>query len=348
MSNIIINGRFLTQPVTGVQRYAIEMTRWLLRFDPTIQVVAPSNILHHNLADEWGAISIGKLKGHKWEQLELPRYLKTRNSPLLVGFGNTGPMGYANQVVTIHDLAFRVNPKWFSRWFAAWYNLLIPRLTRKSRKVITVSQFSAQEIQKHLGIPPENIEVLANGLPEANTESVPLPTIKGTYFLAVASENERKNMKVLLEAFRKLKDTDAQLILCGGASHVFRTKEKSHLFEGVNHLGYVDDSTLKSLYAHALAMVIPSLYEGFGIPNLEAMAANCPVVASDIPAFREVCGDAALYFNPNDADELAQELREITKNDFLRDELIERGKKRLSLFSYETSARKLLGILRNL
>ena len=125
---IFVNARFLTQPLSGVQRYGIECSRQIKKLHPEATFVAPGNILHTDIAKELNVKIVGKNTGHLWEQVDLPFYLARHKSPPLLSLANTAPLLYSNNFVTIHDLAFYHHPEWNSKAFSAWYNILIPRL----------------------------------------------------------------------------------------------------------------------------------------------------------------------------------------------------------------------------
>src|SRR5687768_11068529 len=140
MNQWIVNARFLTQPITGVQRFAIEISKELKKANPQIKFIAPKEIIHHNLANELNAQLYGKMSGHFWEQLELPAYLKKQHSPLLINLANLAPVTYNNYIATIHDLSFLQFPKSYSRKFYYYYKFLIPKIAGRAKKIITVSE----------------------------------------------------------------------------------------------------------------------------------------------------------------------------------------------------------------
>ena len=143
---IIINARFLTQPITGVQRVGIEWSKRLKKLRNDIVFVSPNNILHHELAEELEVEVIGRFKGHVWEQIDLYKYVISKGGPLLMSFGFTGPVFYNNQIVTIHDLGFKIYPERESFKFRLLYNILVPILIRKAKKILKVSEFSKKQI----------------------------------------------------------------------------------------------------------------------------------------------------------------------------------------------------------
>jgi glycosyltransferase involved in cell wall biosynthesis len=300
-STIYINARFLTQKTTGVQRFAIELSKRLIKINPNIVFLSPSNIFNKELAFELKVKIIGKLSSHLWEQIELPLYLKSKGNPLLINFCNTGPLFYSNQIVTIHDLAFIINPKWFSKKFSLLYSFLIPKIATKAKQIFTVSNSSKMEIVKLLNQPNDKISVIYNGITFTNkAELYQKPLYDKKYFLTVCSIDPRKNLHKLIQAFDLLKNEDVDLLIIGGTNKSFANNFNKNINQQVKFLGYVNDSELINYYQNAVCFVYPSLYEGFGLPPLEALALGTKVIVSDIPSLREVCTEHALrYFNPN-------------------------------------------------
>jgi glycosyltransferase involved in cell wall biosynthesis len=190
-----------------------------------------------------------------------------------------------------------------------------------------------------LGLAPEKITVTYNA---ADTFSEPpyKDNSRGKYLLAVSSLNPRKNFKVIIEAFSEIHDDDLQLFIVGGKHSIFNNSDSNQINENsdrVMWLGYVDDDQLSSLYANALAFVYPSLYEGFGLPPLEAMSLGCPVIVSNLTSLPEVCGDAALYIDPFDPSDVANKIEAILNDPKLSDQLIKKGFERNKLFSWKNS-----------
>jgi glycosyltransferase involved in cell wall biosynthesis len=310
MSLIVINARFLTQPITGVQRFAIEICKRLNFKDLNIQFVAPKNIIHKDLANQLNVLTdlpFSSLKGHLWEQLSLPLYLcKLKQKYLLVNLGNTGPVSVKNQLYTLHDIGFKINPKWYKESFSSFYNLIAPILLRKSRHIITVSQTSKEYIVEYYNIKPTKISVVYNGfyLP-GQVLLKNQDQLKHEYILSVSSFNPRKNLDSLIEAFLNLNLPDVHLYLVGNFSDNF-----SHVSmvndNRVHFLENIDDEKLVDLYKNASLFVYPSHYEGFGIPILEAMHYNLKICASDISCFKELFCDSIFYFNQNSVDDISK------------------------------------------
>lgn len=342
MSKLIyINARFLTQKTTGVQRFAIEISKHLKNIYSEVVFLAPPNIISKELAKELNVISFGIFKGHLWEQIELPLYLKSKGNPILINLCNTAPLYYNNQIVTIHDLAFMVNPKWFSKKFAFAYKFLIPKVAKKAKHIITVSNSSKSEISELLSLPFNKISVVYNGITFINEDiQHAAPLLNDKYFLTVSSIDPRKNLQNLIDAFQKWNTSNTKLLVIGGKNASFAYKDVYGVNNNVKYLGYVSDKELINYYKNALCFVYPSLYEGFGLPPLEALALGTNVIVSDIPSVREVCKDFALkYFDPTSTDSIVNALEYAFKN--------EKSVAHIDLeeFSWSKSADKLKDIL---
>lgn len=340
----VINGRFLSQKISGVQRFAIEITKCLIKLNPQIVVLCPPNVeLNTDLTKNWNLKIIGTNTGHKWEQWDLPRYLHQNSKPLLLNLCNTAPLFYNRSLVTVHDVCFAKHKEWYSTYFMLFYNMLVPRILKKSIAVFTVSQFSKQEIISYFKIAASKIHVIPNAVSNSFEINDSEPIQKEKIVLSVASIDPRKNQSTLVKAFEKLKLTGWNLVLVGARHQAFSNNKVSvSSNENVRWTGYLEDYDLVRLYHKASIFVYPSLYEGFGIPPLEAMTAGCPVLVSDIPSLRETCGNAAVYFEPLNADELSRKMSELIGSDKLREELIGLGLEKSKEYSWNKSASILL------
>jgi glycosyltransferase involved in cell wall biosynthesis len=344
----VLNGRFLEQDLTGVQRYAHEL---LLRM-PGLDVISPRRPL-------------GSAKGHLWEQFVLPRLCRGR---LLWSPGNTGPLGYENQVVTIHDASTLEHPEWFSGAFAKWYRFLLPRLARRVRRVITVSEFSRRELARLCAIPEEKIVAIPNGIgprfaPATEDQKAALRrkhALEKPFVLYLGSLEPRKNLRVLLEAWKEVAPRGHELVLAGAASRIFKERGFGGLPEGTRLLGRVGDDELAALLSAADWFAFPALYEGFGFPPLEAMACGTPVLCSNAASLPEVCGPAfdpaagesagtALYFDPRQVDELVAQLRRALALDAgRRARLVAQGRAQAALFTWDRCAQETSALLQEL
>jgi glycosyltransferase involved in cell wall biosynthesis len=323
-----VNLRTLGYGITGVQRYLLSL---LPHMPSQLNSVKPSQALQG-------------IKGHVWEQVYLPTQLRRR---LLWSPGNTGPIAVSRQVLTVHDAATLDHPEWFERKFALWYAALLPRLIRKVRAVITVSHFSRKRIIRLTGVDPERVHVISNGV-EPRFCPVDAKTVKqvstkfdlnSPYILFVGSLEPRKNLKMLLDAWRLGGFDGATLAVVGANGRMFPKLQFDSIPEGVRLLGRVEDELLPVLYSGATGFVYPSVYEGFGLPPLEAMACGCPVAVSDIPAHREVCGSTAMYFDPFSPEDLSSKLERLLRLDSpSRASYVEGGLHRAASYSWESAA----------
>src|SRR3954453_17006143 len=233
-----------------------------------------------------GALSHGA--GHAWEQGVLP--LLSARAPALLCPANLAPVAARNVVVVIHDAAALRHPGWYSGLYAAWQRRVLPLIAHRARRVITVSEFSRRELSELLGV---DAAVVYGGV---DARFVPGPKADPPYVLCVASHTARKNLAALVPAARALAADGIELRVAGGHRPQFAAERG---LAGLTLLGHVPDADLPALYAGAAAFVLPSVYEGFGLPVLEAMASGTPVVAADTTALPETAGGAARLTSPD-------------------------------------------------
>lgn len=333
MASIALNARFFSHKPTGMQRYGIEMAN---RLSDVLDVVRPS-------------VPMKGAKGHLWEQMYLPTATRHR---LLWSPNNTGPLAVARQLCTIHDIIPVDHPEWFNARFAQWYEWLLPKLVNRVEHMIAVSQFTKDRVVERFGVRPEKISVVWNGVdatfyPRSTAEiaamrqSAGLP--EGRYVLSLGSLEPRKNLARLLVAWRKLAeeiDPDIQLVVAGakGASQVFAQADLGPIPARVHFAGYIPQEQLPMLYSGAMALVYPSLYEGFGLPPLEAMACGCPVVTSSTTSLPEVAGTASILVDPRDTDAIANGMWKLLSSKTLRHDLSRRGQHHARSLTWDRSA----------
>lgn len=354
MKRIAINGRFLAQAVTGVQRYAHELLRELdhllpvqrFRTDP-VEVLVPKNIKECPSYKSLLIKKVGKLTGQAWEQMDLP--LHCRGKLLFTPCGGA-PVLHDCNVVTIHDAAVFATPEAYSRAYGIWYRWLHTRLGRTACRILTVSEFSKSELVRWCGVAPANVSVTHLGCDHVAALR-PDPSIldqyglrNAPYVLAVSSQNPNKNFRGVILAMNFLDAGSIRLVIAGdGNSQVFG--EPDAMPNSVIRVGRVSDGQLSSLYQGAACFVFPSFYEGFGIPPLEAMACGCPVVASDIGALHETCGDAALFCDPADASSISARIECVMTDSEVRRKLIERGYIHARSFRWSKTAAETWSVL---
>lgn len=337
---LAINARFLTQQVTGVQRFAGEMTRalWPLA---DCEAIAPAG------ACDMPGIAVrrvGLLRGHAWEQIELPLHAAGR---VLVGLGNTGPLLMRRQLVVVHDARPFTMPQVYGWRFRTWYRALQRGLARRGVRIATISAFARGQLAHHLALAPDAIAVIGEGAEHIlRADAEPglhqrLGLVQ-PYVLAVGSLARHKNLAALSAAAAMLAARGMALVLTGDLDRrVFGAGEPG-LPVPARSIGRVSDAALRALFRDAACFVFPSRDESFGLPAVEAMACGCPVVAARAGALPEVCGHAALLADPDDPADFAAALGRVLDDPALAARLRAAGLARAATMSWDAAARRLL------
>jgi len=361
-----INGRFLMAKRTGVQRAAYNLLRTLVQVDRENEYLIFTGESQKQNPD-WNfpnvkivpaRIRFGEsFRNHFWEQFVLPKLAQKHKIDILHSPANTAPLMYRGKsVIHIHDLCFVVNPQWYSFSFHTVYNFLIPRLARRATRVITNSNNSKNDLLQFCQVPAGKVSLIYWAVDDMFHEALNGAKDKkdftkhDDYILYVGSLEPRKNIRALIAAFEKFRNRNPQqktkLVLIGGESPLFgevRLKVKQYT-DDVVFKGFVNDTQLAEYYKNATLVAYPSLYEGFGLPPLEAMASGTPVVTSNTSSIPEVVGDAAIMVNPYDTDALAVAIERVVTDQNLRSELIERGIKQVQRFNWYRVARNTLTV----
>lgn len=370
VQRVVLNGRFLTQVQTGVQRYAAETVRALdtllgeaprnnagLEFvlavpfsgntkhaqaNGTVKPLQALNLRHIRVVEVAGG------EGHIWEQWALLRFAR---GAYLVNFNYSGPLFKRRQLVTVHDATVKVMPEAFTCGYRWLHNTLVAVLGRTAQDVMTVSAFSRDELRRCFGLQRNDVVVgreggehAVVGAAESAGDAAVLRRhglVAGRYILGVGSVKPNKNYGLLGRAMGLLPNYPWPVAIAG-AKDIGIFNGSAVLPGSFRFLGFVPDAELSALYRHAAWFVFPSLYEGFGLPAVEAMAHGCPVLAARAASIPEVCGDAALYFDPHDAADLARLLQRVHDEPGLRQTLAAPAALRLQRYNWRANAQILL------
>ncbi len=360
-SAIYINGRFLTQNRTGVQRYSREIVCAIDRLlqerdcpehlrDAEWVLLAPPGAECDIDLDRIEFRKVGNGDGHAWEQTHLAKHSR---SGRLLSPASSGPIGHPRQIVVLHDAGIYNAPAGYSRRYRILHKVL-DRLLARRAQIATVSYFSRAELGRCLGIPDKDILLAPNGTEHLRAVS-PDPSVvdrlgleAGKYFVTLGLSTANKNIPLAIEAFRLLDRQDTKLVVIGkGSSRVFGSQHLKHN-PGVLFTGRLTDEEVTGLLRSATALLFPSRYEGFGIPSLEAMLQECPVIASTAPGLMEVCGDAALHFHPDNAEMLQDLMRRVLDNPDIAAVMRTRGRRRPDRYRWDATAAVFIEALENL
>lgn len=348
-------GRYIRNLVSNIEKLDTRNEYILFLRKPEFESVQlTSKNFHKRLADiQWHTVG---------EQVIMPALLQQEQLDLVHFPYFSVPVAYRGRyVVTVHDLILHHFPTgkastksplvYWSKYLA--YMLAIRLGVQKAKKVITVSNATKQELLNHFHLREEKVIVTHEGIDDTLlTKKTARFYTANKYFLYVGNAYPHKNLERLIDAFSKLQLASAEpihLVFVGKEDYFYkrlkkRVKEKD-IASSVIFYETISDTDLSLLYQHAIALVLPSLMEGFGLPALEAMANNCLVVASNIPALREVCSDAAEYFDPTDVEDMYRVLHAVLYSDqkFIKaKELV--GKKLLKKFSWEEMTKQTLRV----
>jgi alpha-1,3-rhamnosyl/mannosyltransferase len=353
---IAINGLAVTQAMTGIGRTTLHTLRAMLRQDTTDEFLlflpsdAPEtlDLEAPNLELVRTDVSLAEpIRSAFFGEFQLPRRLRDRKIDLYYAPSFLLPAfpGARTEVICVHDLAWRILPRTKSFRFRAYMNRRQPAALKRASRVVCVSNATKRDLLAHYGdiVAEERVRVVPNGVdlsvfrPDPSDRSDDMP-----YLAVIGNQDPRKNVGTLLEAFPIFRARlRAFRLVMVGPGHPPAPRPAA-----VDVLGYLEEEALASVYRRAVMVVQPSLYEGFGLPVLEAMACGTPVACADIDVFREVAGEAARYFDPRTPASIAKTMEEVAKDDALRADMIAKGLARAALFPWDETARRLLEVFR--
>jgi len=359
---IAIDAHSVGARLGGNETYAVNLIEALAEIDQsnqyTLYVTKPQAI--DRFANRWTNFQVRQTLPHTplvRVPLTLSRELRRRPVDLLHVQYTAPPFAPCPVVATIHDLAFEHLPETFNRRSWMQLRLTVRHTARRAARIITVSEYSRQDIIKTYDIAADRVtvtpeaaaETFARITDETNLQAVrKLYGIERDYILSLCSIQPRKNLVRLIEAYSLLRRLQPegklpQLVLAGKRgwldNETLRAAQADELSPGIRFTGYVAEEHLNALYSGAICFVYPSYFEGFGLPILEAMKCGAPVIAGDRTSIPEVAGEAALLFDPFDTSSLVEALKRVLNDSEFRRTLSTRGMRRASKFHWKTTAR---------
>lgn len=316
--NILINGKFLTQKTTGVQRFAIEITKELIKINPALKIGLPKG--NYNIYKEFkdNLQIIGNNKGTLWEQIDLYFFAK-KHKLLLINLCNTAPLFYSKNYITIHDLGVYENASWYSWKFSLWYKIFTPIIVKKAIHIFTVSNTSKDKIHSLFKISKNKITVTYNGIATKFISEIKEKNNiqKENIILHVGTFSKRKNIDFILNAFEKSNIENYKLVLCGSKDENLNFDEILNHKNNIELISNLSDAELIQYYEKSKYLISASYYEGFGLPILEGIYFNCQVILSKIPVYEELFYKESLFFNIQNINELVTIFKKIDHNNIV-------------------------------
>lgn len=356
--NIAVNGKpFAVVEKGGAVRVALNVVRHVARLRPDFRFQVyvpvqdstvptpefPANVTVQRIQARWYRSGWAR---SIFEQLVLPFRVHQADHDLLINLTNSLPVLLSPgipQVLLLHDIGF-LDRRWFSRTYSGYVAAVLRMAAGRGAHFVTVSETSAEQIRR--AFPRvRHVTAIPNAADSAPAESGTAPA-RNSYLLFIGSLNPRKNLAGAVEGFRRyLADrpgTELRLLVVGAEKPIFggRSPDRERGPAGVEYLGYVDDAEKWALLRGARALLLPSFLEGFGLPILEALQVGTPVVASDIPVFHELYGDAVEYVSPNSPEDIARGISVVLDRPDVRARLVELGRQRAGQFSWRRSAQR--------
>ncbi len=352
---LLVNLAFLSRRPTGHTNYAMQVLPYLAALQPRVLVPAdqqgqiqprdhPQDTktagytvipIASNMTPDQGAV--GHLRRLGWTQFQLPGIYRSTPTNLLFSPIPEAPLyTRCRFVVTVHDLIpLRFGGR-FSR-LATYFRVYVPRVLHQAVHILCNSQATGQEVQSTFGIPPHKLTATPLGYDDRHFRDLALPT--ANYFLYLGRHDRHKNVSRVITAFAALADRECELWLAGPSDRRYTPELQAqvtalNLQDRVKFLDYVSYADLPKLLGQAIALVFPSLYEGFGLPVLEAMACGTPVITSNCSALPEVAGEAALLVNPYAEAEITDAMHALLVDTNLRSCLRQAGLERVQTFSW--------------
>ncbi len=360
-----ISGTPLLGPLAGVGRYTYEPVEALAREALADSFELVANAFRRG-RERFGAMALPQAGNVRARLVRIPApvlFLAWRAGVLRLPefdvFHSTNHVLPALQqrtrlVATVHDLSVFDHGEWYTNAESSFFRRELARLVRRADRLIAASSFTRGRLVERFGVDPGRVVTIYQGCSVKGTSDAAEPPVTRPYFLYVGTIEPRKNVQALIRAYDRLRQRrpglDPQLVLVGRWGWLY--DEARSAYEGspfrrdILSLDYLEAERVAAYYRHAVALVYPSLYEGFGRPPLEAMACGCPVVATSAASLPEVVGDAGLLVPPGDEEALSAAMERVLTDTELRRTLVERGRKQAEAFSWGEAARQTLAVYR--
>jgi glycosyltransferase involved in cell wall biosynthesis len=352
---LAINGKFLIAGPTGVHRVAEQLIRQLKRHDSEFaglfenapRVIAPPN--HLRSLDPFAVERGGIFRGQLWDQVDLPRLTRP---DLLLNPCNLGPMASKAAITMIHDAQVFATPNSYPWAFAKWYRNVLPVLGSRHARILTVSEFSANELARFGVAPRAQISIVPNGVDhlfayESQPEIVSrLALVSRKFVVGLANVQAHKNVGLLLKAFTASELAELKLVLVGASRRAEFVALGHSLPPNVVFAGRISDGELRALLESALCVGFPSTTEGFGLPPLEGMTLGCPAILAPCGALTEVAGDSALFAAPADPRHWVGSIRRLVDEPGHWAAYSRAGRERAALFTWKRAGGKLADVIR--
>jgi glycosyltransferase involved in cell wall biosynthesis len=352
---LAINGKFLTAGPTGVHRVAEQLVRQLAYhrdelaevFEKSPRLIAPRK-LQITAPESFEIERGGVFRGQLWEQLDLPRLA---SSDLLLNLCNLGPMTSRAAITMVHDAQVFLTPESYSWAFANWYRQVLPVIGRRHLRILTVSEFSADQLARYGVAQRGRISVVPNGVDHLlNHEPQPgildrLALVKRKFVIGLANVQAHKNVRLLLEAFTAPALQDLRLVLVGSALRGQFERLGHFVPRNVVFAGSVSDGELRGLLEAALCVGFPSTTEGFGLPPLEGMLFGCPAIMAPCGALPEVGGEHALFASPDEPRQWISAIRKLADEPDHWSSYSRAGRARACQFTWQRAGKKLIEII---
>lgn len=351
---------FMGREETGIPRYVSQLISALIRQYPEHQyiLVYSGRTIDHASARRWSHPSVS-YHHIPWPNkllhavlllrlASLDRLVQKRGDDIDLWFTPSIHISHLSRqikkVLCIHDLSFEIDPSWFSWKRRLWHLLIRPEVQAKeATHIVTVSHNTKEDVARLYGIDQTQISVISAGH-EDPIADIYAPNIKAPYFFFLGTIEPRKNIETLIDAYRisGLYNDGVQLYIAGAKGWASqRVYDKMEVADGVHYLGYISDEEVRTRMANAIAFIFPSLYEGFGLPVLEAMSRGVPVITSHRSSLPEITQGAAHLVDPHNSQDIADAMRQVFEHANLRLSLRERGLSVAERFRWDTVVEKL-------